>query len=86
MDEFIRVIEVYNLNRNGSRDLRLSRVGIKWYVYTFDFETGNVQFGNSTAQHTPAGLASLFIPMSEAEANSCFANAKASHQEYKNGR
>lgn len=81
MTEHLVVEQCFDLNRNGSRDLRLATIGPDWFVYVFDFNTGQVQNGAEFAKHSPAGIRYLFSPMTEEIARAEFSRRVALHRQ-----
>ena len=71
-DEYLDVVETYDLSSDGMIDLRLAHIAADWFVYRFDMNAAQITKGDSFARHSPAGVRYLFDPMTEQEARQEF--------------
>lgn len=71
-DEYLDVVETYDLSPSGMIDLRLAHIDADWFVYRFDMNAAQITKGDSFARHSPAGVRYLFDPMTEQEARQEF--------------
>lgn len=72
-DEYLEVVEIYDMNASGTIDLRLSRINDDWFVYRFDMNAAQITKGDSFARHSASGVRYLFEPMTEDQARQEYA-------------
>lgn len=67
-DEYLEIVDTYDMNVSGTIDLRLARINNDWFVYRFDMNAAQITKGDSFARHSASGVRYLFDPMTEQEA------------------
>ena len=67
-DEYLEIVDTYDMNVSGTIDLRLTRIDNDWFVYRFDMNAAQITKGDSFARHSASGVRYLFEPMTEEQA------------------
>lgn len=67
-DEYLEIVDTYDMNASGTIDLRLARIDNDWFVYRFDMNAAQITKGDSFARHSASGVRYLFEPMTEEQA------------------
>ena len=67
-DEYLEIVDTYDMNASGTIDLRLARIDNDWFVYRFDMNAAQITKGDSFARRAASGVRYLFEPMTEEQA------------------